>query len=67
MDYGNRTDGLAPGDIYSWQPLLDLIPHQAVCCVLAGAPKETNWEEEMWFSSLLVMSSPMKINVKKVN
>ena len=32
IDYGNAEDCLSKADIYSWDPILEIIPPEAVSC-----------------------------------
>ena len=69
IDYGNKSDYLSRGDIYTWDTLLEKIPPQAVACSFYRAPEHISemnsmtMEDMEVFSSLMKQSSPMKMKV----
>ena len=69
IDYGNRSDCLTCGDLYTWDTMLERIPPQAVSCSFYGAPEHIRemtsltMEEMEVFTSLMKQSSPMQMKV----
>ena len=69
IDYGNMSDCLTRGDLYTWDTMLERIPPQAVSCSFYGAPEHIREmtsltvEEMEVFTSLMKQSSPMQMNV----
>ena len=70
LDYGNYEDRVLPCDLYPWDPLLDVVPPQAVLCCLYGAPEtqqSTTFPKEVLktFDTLMEKSGPFKLTVVK--
>ena len=68
IDYGNRSDCLAHGDLYTWDTMLERIPPQAVSCSFYGAPEHIRdmtslTDEDMEVFASLMHSSPMQMIV----
>ena len=64
IDYGNKGEDLSSCDVYTWDPLLDMIPPQAVSCALFGTTLDTYSNHQIEaFRSLMETSSPFKIYV----
>ena len=65
IDYGNKSDYLSRGDIYTWDTLLEKIPSQSVACSFYRVPEHISemtsmtMEDMEVFSSLMKQSSPM--------
>ena len=69
IDYGNSSEIQSKDDLYTWDPLLEFVPAQAVLCTFHGAPasflakSSLALMEHQAFNSM--MSSRMKIVVHR--